>query len=97
MKRPDHNYSLIMIFYIVAQGEFLLVHNPVDVPFSPSLLPNITSSRQNRMLYLWVTDYVANSAGYIFQKAGILRHTITPNMVYTFSVFFYEINHELFD
>ena len=61
------------------QGEFLFIPNPVDVPFSPPPLPAITA--YDKMMYLWLTDYLANSAGVVYQKAGVLQYTITPDMV----------------
>ena len=33
------------------------------------------------MMYLWITDYVQNTAWLVFQQAGVLNQTITPSMV----------------
>eukprot|EP00057_Strongylocentrotus_purpuratus_P000950 XP_001187654.2 PREDICTED: bactericidal permeability-increasing protein [Strongylocentrotus purpuratus] len=33
------------------------------------------------MLFLWVTDYLPNSAGYVLQETGHLQHTVTPENV----------------
>ena len=33
------------------------------------------------MMYLWITDYVQNTAWFVFQQAGVLNQTITPSMV----------------
>ena len=32
-------------------------------------------------MYLWMTDYVANTASAVYQKAGILSFTISDDMV----------------
>ncbi|XP_070536307.1 bactericidal permeability-increasing protein-like isoform X2 [Ptychodera flava] len=33
------------------------------------------------MVYMWVTDYVVNTAGYVFQEIGKLTYNITDDMV----------------
>jgi len=35
----------------------------------------------SNMVYVWITDYVANTAGLAYQKAGKLQYKITPDMV----------------
>lgn len=30
---------------------------------------------------MWLTDYMANSAGFVYQTAGVLHYNITPSMV----------------
>jgi len=37
------------------------------------------------MAYVWVTDYLLNTAGLVYQDAGILNETVTPSMVSYFS------------
>lgn len=33
------------------------------------------------MAYVWLTDYVLNTAGLVYQNAGVLNETVTPSMV----------------
>lgn len=33
------------------------------------------------MVYVWLTDYVVNTAGFVYQSAGVLNETITPSML----------------
>ncbi len=59
-----------------------MVSNPIaDAPFPPSPLPQISSNTTDKMLYLWVTDHVANTAGYIFQTGDVLKYNIKPDIV----------------
>ena len=53
--------------------------SPREAPFSPSLLP--FESESDKMVYVWLTDYVVNTAGFVYQSAGVLNETITPSMV----------------
>ena len=29
-------------------------------------------------MYLWLSDYMADTAGYVYQKAGVLQYQMTP-------------------
>ena len=59
-----------------------MVANPfADAPFLPPPLPEISSNTTDKMLYLWITDHVANTAGYIFQKGNALKYNIKPDIV----------------
>ena len=62
------------------QGEIFLATDPVEVPFSPLPLPPVADT-SSKMAYVWITDYVANTAGLVYQKAGKLQYKITPDMV----------------
>ena len=33
------------------------------------------------MLYVWLSQYIADSAGFVYQSAGILNYNVTPDMV----------------
>ena len=44
----------------------------------PAPLPAISST--DRMMYVWFTDYVANTAGAVYQAAGVLSYNVTPDM-----------------
>ena len=62
------------------QGEFLSVTDPtIEAPFSPSSLPPF--SKSGKMVSLWVTDYMANTAALVYKRDGYLNYNITPNMV----------------
>lgn len=54
--------------------------DPVEYPFTPSPLPPVSIAGGNKMVYLWMTDYVANTASAVYQKAGILSFTISDDM-----------------
>jgi len=32
-------------------------------------------------MYVWLTDYIANTAGFVYQEAGFLQYNITPSTV----------------
>ena len=53
--------------------------NPVDLPLTPPALPAPTKAE--RMVYVWLTDYVGDTAGIIYQEAGVLAYNVTPDMV----------------
>ena len=53
--------------------------SPEEAPFSPSPLP--FDSESDKMAYIWITDYVVNTAGFVYQDAGVLNKTIIPSMV----------------
>lgn len=72
-------YDVLCFVLIDLQGEFLSISNPKEAPFSPAPLPNISST--SAMIYVWLTDYLVNSAAYVYQSAGELTYTVTPNQV----------------
>ena len=53
--------------------------SPVESPLSAPPLPPL--SKADRMVYVWLTDYVANTAGYVYQAAGVMAYNVTPDMV----------------
>lgn len=55
------------------------VPKPVEAPVTPPTLPAI--SKTDKMVYVWLTDYVADTAGYVYQVAGKLAYNVTPDMV----------------
>lgn len=72
--------SLIYFKYCVNfKGEFQSTTAPKEAPFSPAPLP--TDSESAKMVYIWVTDYLLNTAGLVYQDAGILNETVTPSKV----------------
>eukprot|EP00731_Ephydatia_muelleri_P031068 Em0022g582a len=88
-KTSEINYELLQppIFtngYLQTdhKGEFFSIADPVEAPFTPSPIPQPTDT--SRMLYIWLTDYIADTAGFVYQQAGILQVVVTPNMVPSF-------------
>lgn len=61
------------------QGEFFSITKPVECPYTPTPLPSVSDS--SKMMYLWLTDYIGNSAGFVYQLAGVLDYNVTANMV----------------
>ena len=66
------------------KGEFMSAAKPVELPMAPPALP--APSKTDRMIYVWLTEYVANTAGYVYQAAGVLAYNITPDKVRQCSV-----------
>ena len=67
------------------QGEIQSVSDPEEYPFAPSPLPPVSGhDYSEKMMYVWMTDYVANSAAVVYQKAGLMSYTITDEMVCVF-------------
>lgn len=60
---------------LFVKGEFMSVSHPTEAPFSPNPLPS--SSESTQMAYVWLTDYVVNTAGLVYQKAGQLAKNVT--------------------
>ena len=45
---------------------------------TPAVLPAVATER---MMHLWMTDYIANTAGIVYLEAGVLQYTVTPDVV----------------
>lgn len=73
---PIFNESYLDVFI---KGEFQSVTAPKEAPFSPVSLP--ADSESAKMAYVWLTDYVVNTAGLVYQDAGFLNETVTPSML----------------
>lgn len=43
------------------------------------------------MMYVWLTEYVADSAGFVYQQAGIMNYNVTANMVRLVLYFGYQL------
>ena len=72
-------YVLSWHVCISFQGEFQSLSKPVESPVTAPPLP--VPGSVDRMMYVWFTDYVANTAGYVYQTAGVLTYKVTPDMV----------------
>ena len=70
-------------YYIATDysGEFELISDPEDPPFSPPPLPSPGNGTDDQMISIWFTDYVANTAGLVYHEAGMLNRNITPDAV----------------
>ncbi|XP_073325046.1 bactericidal permeability-increasing protein-like [Pagrus major] len=65
------------------KGEFYNIGNHQEPPFSPkaiSLPPQV-----NNMVYISLSAYTANSAGFVYNRAGILSQDVTDDMIPGFS------------
>ncbi|XP_072917594.1 bactericidal permeability-increasing protein-like [Hemitrygon akajei] len=61
------------------KGEVFRVGHRKELPFKPP--PVSLPSQSNHMLYLGISDFLANSAGFVFHEAGALQIKITDEMV----------------
>lgn len=75
-ENPAYAPTYVATFH---KGEFESVAHPTEAPFSPPPLPAISGSDQ--MVYIWLTDYIANTAGLVYHQMGVLAYNITPEMV----------------
>lgn len=85
-KYAEINYALIQgpvysTNYIATlhKGEFETIAHPTEAPFSPPPLPPINNTSQ--MMYIWLTEYVVNTAGLVYHESGFLAYNVTPDMV----------------
>ncbi|XP_069740900.1 bactericidal permeability-increasing protein-like [Narcine bancroftii] len=61
------------------KGEFYRVGHHKEPPFKPP--PISLPHESNSMLYLGISDFLANSAGFVYHEAGILQKSITDDMI----------------
>ena len=61
------------------KGELRSPSQPQEFSFSPFPLPAI--QKTDRMLYIWMSTYIANTAVATYQKAGMLQMRITPELI----------------
>ncbi|XP_065884847.1 bactericidal permeability-increasing protein-like isoform X2 [Dysidea avara] len=80
------NYELIsdpdfQPAYIQTQhkGEFYSIAKPVEAPITAPPIPPATSVDYSKMMYVWVSTYVVNSAAFVYRQSGILAYNITPS------------------
>lgn len=57
------------------KGDFLIISHPTQPPFQPSPFPS--SSNSGRMMDLWLSAYIANTAGYVYTTLGVLEYNVT--------------------
>ena len=70
-----------MFYNFDIQGEIYWKGAPKEAPFLPPAFESETNN--TRMLYLWVSDYMANSLGYSGFNHGFLVRNITAKDVRT--------------
>ena len=73
---PAYTESYMAVFL---KGAFQATNQQVQIPFSPAAFPPVQVD--GRMMYMWLSDYMLNSAGYVFQQTGLLQYTITPKLI----------------
>ena len=73
---PAYTDSYMAVFL---KGEFQPQHQQIQIPFTPAPFPSVQTD--GRMLYVWLSDYMLNSAGYVLQQTGVLHYTITPKLI----------------
>lgn len=85
-KYAEVNYALLQSPVYTAnsiatlhKGEFESIAKPTEAPFSPPSLPPINDTCE--MMYVWLTEYVVNTAGLVYHEAGFLAYNVTPNKV----------------
>ena len=59
------------------QGEFFSISNHQEAPFTPNPLPAVNDT--GKMMYVWLTEYLADTAGFVYQQAGELNYNVTPD------------------
>lgn len=77
------NFGVNVIFEF--QGEFKAVGNlDSRSPFVPAPLPSL--DEVDRMIYIWLTDYLFNTASFVYHEQGALRTIIRPSNVRNFNL-----------
>ncbi|KAJ8041435.1 Bactericidal permeability-increasing protein [Holothuria leucospilota] len=61
------------------KGEVYQIGNHTEAPFK---IPTIPSDPDvSRMVFMWMTDYVANSAGYVLHNTGFFQYNVTQDEI----------------
>lgn len=64
---------------IDSQGEVYAIDQHSEAPGPIASIP--VDSDQTSMFYVWITDYLVNSAGYVLHSYGYLERNVTENDV----------------
>ena len=83
---PGHNHFYrgeadLFLLACTIQGEFFSISNHQEAPFTPNPLPAVNDT--GKMMYVWLTEYMADTAGFVYQQAGQLNYNVTPSVVST--------------
>lgn len=57
------------------KGEVYAIGNHTEAPGPIPAIPS--DPDESKMLYMWITDYLANSAGYVLHNTGFFNYNIT--------------------
>lgn len=69
---PQYTPSYMQSFH---KAEFFQINDKTEAPFQPDALPD--SVPFDRMVTLWLSDYILNTAGNAMYNHGIFKHTLT--------------------
>ncbi|XP_059934034.1 bactericidal permeability-increasing protein [Mesoplodon densirostris] len=72
-KATDDNLDVLL------KGEFFRLAHRRPPPFAPPALTLPTD--HNRMVYLGISEYLFNTAGLVYQEAGVLNMTLSNDML----------------
>ncbi|XP_041453976.1 bactericidal permeability-increasing protein-like [Lytechinus variegatus] len=61
------------------KGEVYPLGNKTECPLPVPQIP--PDSDVSRMVFIWITEYLPNSAGYVLQNIGFLQYNVTPDNV----------------
>ncbi|XP_030832049.1 bactericidal permeability-increasing protein-like [Strongylocentrotus purpuratus] len=61
------------------KGEVYPIGNTTECPLPVPQIP--PDSDISRMVFIWITEYLPNSAGYALQNVGFLQYNVTPENV----------------
>ncbi|KAL0595052.1 Bactericidal permeability-increasing protein [Plecturocebus cupreus] len=61
------------------KGEFYRLNHHNPPPFAPPVME--FPAAHDRMVYLGLSDYFFNTAGLVYQEAGVLKMTLTDDMI----------------
>ncbi|XP_047660088.1 bactericidal permeability-increasing protein-like [Tachysurus fulvidraco] len=61
------------------KGEFYNIKQHQEPPFSPT--PFSLPAQDSNMLYIALSAFTLNSAGFVYNNAGVLKHYITDDMI----------------
>ncbi|PIK58086.1 putative bactericidal permeability-increasing protein [Apostichopus japonicus] len=72
---PIFNVSLTTLH----KGEVYQKGNHTEAPYEIPTIPS--DPDQSKMVFMWMTDYVANSAGYVLQNTGFFQYNVTQDNI----------------
>jgi hypothetical protein len=64
---------------VIEPGEIFDKANPTECPSPKQDMPETVDS--DKMVTLWITEYMLNTAGYAYQNAGFLQYNLTNDDV----------------
>lgn len=83
----DFNFGLVRFpkfheDYFESNARFTtyFVGDPREPPFHPQLMP-AHSDVTEKMIYIYISDYVINSAAYAAYLSGYMSYVVTPDLV----------------